>query len=127
MPISFSVDHNHQVVLVRWTGVVSSEELRKHLQAMLSDNEAVNCRRSITDTRQAENLESNFGEILQAFTSIIRPKIPNGTWRAAVILNKPHLHGIGRQFQAAADGLFEISLFSEEHTALEWITQLPPA
>ena len=122
MPITYKIDHNRRVVLVEWSDVVTSEELANHLELMLADQEAINCRRSITDTRPASNTSFDFNAIWGNLMITAKRRVQPGSWKVAVIVNTPHLYGVARQFQAVSDEFVEMSFFADEASALEWVT-----
>jgi TnpA family transposase len=122
MPITYKIDHSLRVVLVEWSDVVTSEELANHIERMLADEEAIDCRRSITDTRQASSTSFDFKAILGNLMNTAKPRVQPGSWKVAVIVNTPHLYGVGRQFQAVSDDFIEMSFFADEASALEWVT-----
>jgi len=122
MTITYSVDPNLHVVFVSWSGCVTKRELADHLNTLFVDEKASAFRRSVTDTRAATNVEFEYSDISKILSSIVKPHLGDESWKAAVIVPKPYMFGVGRQFQALSDGHIEMALFADETSALEWIS-----
>ena len=120
MPISYSVDSERGLIVSRWEGPVTAEDLASHWKKLFSDERALALRRSFADLRGSDLLFS--GADLHRLTSdIVLPELEHGSWKTAIIVDRPVNFGISRQFQNWARLFSDSELFEDEHAALVWL------
>jgi len=122
MAITYEVDASLGVVFARWTGVITAQDVASYLTALMSDEKARTCGRSLADVRECEIRIA--GPVLAGLMrSAVRPILAG--WTAAVLVSKPAQYGAARQFQVLTEKFMRTAVFTDEAAAREWITPAP--
>lgn len=120
MPIDYTIDRDNGIVLVTWSGDVTIDELRRHLNAMLADPEALALRRSLSDVRRATLLFTG-AELASLVATVLTPTLGNAGWKLALIVAQTAQYGMSRQFHVFAGPSSKSSIFFDRETALAWL------
>lgn len=124
MPIEYHVEATLGVVFERWTGVITARDVSEHLKALLSDKQALACRRSLADIRECE-IQLSGTDVGAATKAIAEPALRGQAWTTAILVQRPVEYGLARQFQALTDTFITTAVFTDESAAREWITPGP--
>ena len=120
MPISYSIDTVRRMIVSRWSGVVTTDDLTIHWRKLFTDDEALAVRRALSDLRGAE-LQFSGDDVQRLTTGLVLPVLEKGPWKTAMLVDQPANFGVGRQFQNYAQMFHNSSIFTEESAALEWL------
>ena len=120
MPISYSVDSDRRLILSRWDGVVTENDMLAHWRKIFSDKAALAVRRSLSDLRGVDLQVS--GDNVRILTSqLVQPVLEQGPWSTAMIVDQPVILGIFRQMQVYSRMPESTQVFTDESAALEWL------
>ncbi len=120
MPISYSVDRSHRLVLVSWTGDVTARDVRTHWKKMLADPEALSIARSLADLRSC-NLLVTGRELWSLVDEVVTPRLEGRLWKTALVIARSEQYGVSRQYQVFAERYSTDEIFEDYDKALEWI------
>lgn len=123
MPIHYAIDRERDIVRVVWTDRVDDAAFAAHLQKMLSDPEALRCRRSLSDLRGAE-LTMLGAQLKTRLRGSAAPMLGDSPWTVAILVKSPAQYGTARQFEAFAEGIARNAIFHDEAEALAWLEQM---
>lgn len=126
MPIAYIVDHDRNLVIETWTGDVTRAELAAHWQTLLTDPAALAVRRTVVDLRQSTPL-INGRDISDLIAGIVMPHLGNRHWITALVVDKPVMFGISRQYQALAERYSRDAIFHNIDDALAWMQGQGPS
>lgn len=120
--IHYHVDAAGGVVHETWSGVITGDVLLAHWRRCLGDPAVLAVKRTLIDLRDCE---VRFGgeEWLRMIESALLNRPDLGGWRSAIVVDKPYLHGIARQFLGHAAGLTHGELFEQPDQAVTWLTR----
>jgi hypothetical protein len=128
MPISYSIDVERRLVLTRWEGLVTAGEMEAHWKRLFADEVALAIRRSLADLRGAD-LRFSADDLRRLTDELVRPLLEKGAWKTAMVVDRPKVFVVSRQFQKYAHKLAQdlaainsgSRIFTDESAALEWV------
>ena len=121
MPISYRIDSDLGVVFEEWVGTIAPDEVRAHWTRMLSDPQALRCRRSLADLRRL-NVTLPWSQ-LSSISRIIFPMVGPGRWRIAEVVANEAQYGRVMQFKATTESIATHAIFYGVDEALAWLLQ----
>jgi hypothetical protein len=122
MPISYSIDTQHGVIVEVWVGDVFARDLADYWRGYLQSPEVLALRTTLVDLRQATLLFSG-RELEGLIRTIVDPILKGRDWRTAIIVDEPAQFGVTRQYQVFAERYSSDAIFSDRESALRWLTQ----
>ncbi len=120
MPISYSIDHLRQLVLVSWTGDITARHVRAHWKKMLADPEALAAGRSLADLRNCNFLLSG-SELSSLVEEVAVPRLEGRKWKTALVIARSGQYGVSRQYHVFAERFSTDAIFEDYDKALDWI------
>lgn len=130
LPISYSIDSAHNLILEVWQGTVTAADLRKYWQAYLADPQVLALRRTLVDLRGAD-IQFNGRELSELVSTVVVPALKGQDWRTAIVVDQPVQFGVSRQYQVFAEFFSTDSIFDNFDQALQWLRNdsqsVPPA
>lgn len=121
MPIGYRIDRELGIVVTTWAGKITAATAETHYQAMLRDEEALSCGKSLADLREA-NLELTGFEFKEVITKTVLPNLGSRRWVSAILVQKPYQFGVARQYDAFASTYSFNSIFYDYDEALNWLS-----
>lgn len=120
MPISYAVDGALGLVRERWDGEITADEAGAHWRRLVADPEALALGRSLVHLRSL-SLRSRGSDAIAVAREVVAPALAGVRWRAAALVSRPDQLGLSRQFQALADRMVELAIFTDEAEAVRWL------
>lgn len=120
MSLSYRVDAENRLLLVRADGPITLESFRLHWKEVFTDREAMNCSRVLVDVRGAE-IKFAGPEIMELTRSVYAPKIRGRRFRVAVVVDGMLQFGVARQLQMVADAEHTHRVFFDRDEAMDWL------
>jgi len=120
MGITFKVDDARGIVFADWTGDITVEDIARYWAALLSDQPAMACGRSITDLRNC-TMQFTGEELRKLAQGILEPAMKGRNWKTAVIVRNPLHYGVTRQHEMFSEGFMQTNVFYSEDLARVWV------
>ena len=120
--ISYQVDAAGGLILETWSGVITRDVLLAHWRQYLADPAVLAIKRTLVDLRDCD-VQFSGEEWLRLIESCVLNRPDIGGWKSAIVVDKPHLHGIARQFLGHAAQLAHGELFEQPDQAIAWLTR----
>ncbi len=125
MPITYAVDKTRNIITETWSGAVDADTLGAFWRALLDDPDAMNCRRTLVDLRNAEMVFSG-SELSDLVRTIVVPGLGDRKWASALVVGAAAQYGRSRQYQAFADMYSTDAIFNDLHAAEAWLLKQEP-
>jgi hypothetical protein len=95
MPITYTIDHDKQLIYETWTGEVSAADLAAYWENYLSNPAVMAIRRTVVDLRAATLAFSglDFDSLIQ---QIVLPILGERKWISAIVVGNPVQQGLHR-------------------------------
>jgi hypothetical protein len=126
MPITYSIDHNQNLIMEVWTGEIQAVDLANYWKRYLVDPDVLAIRRTIVDLRQAVILFNGL-DMNRLIRSIVQPMLAGRDWKTAIVIEKPLQLGISRQYQVFAERYSKDAIFHSLEEARNWFNDLDSA
>lgn len=120
MPITYTIDHDKNLIYETWTGEVHSAELADYWKKYLMDPDVLKIRRTVVDIRECVIgfRGSDFDGHIQ---SIVLPVLQGRKWTTAIVVARPAQFGVSRQYQVFAERYSRDAIFGSIAEAEKWI------
>ena len=122
MPISYTIDHEQQIIVEVWTGDVSAADLATYWQRYLADATVMAIRRTLVDLRGC-TITFSGEQLTHLIESIVTPILGGRAWRTAILVERPTQYGVSRQYQVFAERYSHDAIFHNYDEALCWLLQ----
>jgi len=119
MPITFTVDHAQGIVISRYAGHVTADDLTDHFRAMIADPDALGTGRSLADLTALEQM-CGPDDLAIAIERIVEPDVRTRGWRLALVVTTPEQFVAARQIQMFS-GHTEAAIFAAAAAATTWL------
>lgn len=120
--ISYHVDAAGGLIFETWSGVITRDVLLAHWRECLADAAVLAVRRTLVDLRDCD-VHFSGAEWLRLIEGCVLNRPDLVGWKTAIVVDKPHLHGIARQFLGHAARLTHGELFEQRDQAVAWLTR----
>lgn len=120
--ISYHVDAAGGLILETWSGVITRDVLLAHWRQCLADPAVLAVKRTLVDLRDCD-VQFSGEEWLRLIEGCVLNRPDLLGWKTAIVVDKPHLHGIARQFLGHAARLTHGELFEQPDQAATWLTR----
>lgn len=120
--ISYHVDAAGGLILETWSGEITHEVLLGHWRRFLADPAVLAVKRTLVDLRDCD-VHFSGEEWLRLIEGCVLNRPDLSGWKAAIVVDKPHLHGIARQFLGHAARITHGELFEQRDQAVAWLTR----
>lgn len=120
MPIERRIDHERQLVLGTWSGIIGMPQLRDALERLIADEALMAVGRSLTDLRDVQ-FSISTADIRDSELGIIAPRLGAKKWRIAMLVRDELQYGICRQFLSLTSAHVTGEVFTVESDALAWV------
>jgi hypothetical protein len=122
MPISYTIDHERQIIVEAWTGDVSAADLATYWQYYLADATVMAIRRTLVDLRGC-TITFSGEELADLIERIVTPILDERAWRTAILVEQPVQYGVSRQYHVFAERYSHDAIFHSYDEALCWLLQ----
>ena len=122
MTISYVVDHQRDIIVETWTGNVDAAALGAHWHKLLADPDAMACRRTLVDLRNAL-MDFSGSELSDLVQTIATPALVDKKWVTALLVGDSAQYGKSRQYQAFADMYSTDAIFTDGDAAEAWLVR----
>ena len=123
MPITYTIDHNQNLIMEVWTGEIQAVDLANYWKGYLGDPDVLAIRRTIVDLRQAVILFNGL-DMNRLIRSIVQPILAGRDWKTAIVIEKPLQLGMSRQYQVFAEKYSKDAIFHSIEEARSWFHHL---
>ncbi len=124
MPITYTIDHDRQLITEVWTGEIQASDLAEHWKrCILGCLEVLAIRRTIADVRQAVIL-FNGSDMNYLIQTLVLPILAGKDWKTAIVIEKPLQLGMSRQYQVFAERYSKDVIFYTMEEAQNWFHNL---
>lgn len=120
MSLSYTIDEEKRLLLVRADGPVTLDSFRQHWTEVFADPEAMKCSRVFVDVRGAE-IQFAGAKFMELTRSLYAPTIRGRRFRVAVVVEGALQFGVARQLQMVADAEHTHRVFFDQDEAMEWL------
>lgn len=120
--IRYHVDAACGLIHETWSGVITRDVLLSHWRQYLADPAVLAVKRTLVDLRDCE-VRFSGEEWLQLIEGCVLNRPDLGGWKSAIVVDKPYLHGIARQFLGHAGQIAHGELFEQPDQAAAWLTR----
>lgn len=122
MPISYTIDHEQQIIVEVWTGDVSAADLATYWQRYLADATLMAIRRTLVDLRGC-TITFSGEQLTHLIENIVTSILGGRMWRTALLVERPTQYGVSRQYQVFAERYSHDAIFHNYDEALCWLLQ----
>jgi hypothetical protein len=120
VPISYSIDRQHNVILETWVGEIRRTDLENHWKPYLEDPEVLAIRRTLVDLRKC-TIRFTGAELTDLVSGLVLPAIGGRDWKTAMVVEHPVQFGVSRQYQVLAETYSTDCVFSDLSVAIAWL------
>lgn len=120
MPITYTTDIARRLVLSKWTGHISVDDVRAHWIALFDDADVVASKRILADVTEARVTFAG-AELGRLLREIVAPKVQGERWVNALVVARPDQYGTSRQFSTFNEQLGVDAIFYDCDEAMGWI------
>ena len=120
--IHYHVDIAGGLIHETWAGVITRDILLAHWRVCLADPAVLAVKRTLVDLRDCD-VHFSGEEWLRLIEGCVLNRPELGGWKSAIVVDKPHLHGIARQFLGHAAQIAHGELFEQADQAVAWLTR----
>jgi hypothetical protein len=124
MPISYSIDTRHNIILEVWRGDITASDLARYWRNYLADPTVLSIRRTLVDLRDTSFQFSGI-EFKRLITEIVNPILQGQQWITAIVVDKVAQFGVARQYQVFAEHYSKDAIFYDYEKALQWLLEQP--
>jgi hypothetical protein len=120
MPITYTIDHDKQLIYETWTGEVSAANLAAYWEGYLANPDVMAIRRTVVDLRAATLAFSglDFDSLIR---QIVLPILGERKWISAIVVGNPVQHGVTRQYHVFAERYSKDSIATTIAEAESWV------
>lgn len=118
--IDYSIDDAYGVIFETWHGAVTRDVLLAFWRGFLTDARVLALKRSLVDLRDCE-IRFSGEEWVRMIESCLLGKPQIQGWRVAIVVDRPQVHGIARQFLGNTADVTHGELFEHSDQALAWL------
>lgn len=122
MPISYTIDHERQIIVEVWTGDVSAADLAMYWQRYLADASVLALRRTLVDMRGC-TITFSGDQLANLIETIVLPILGKRVWRTALLVEHPVQYGVSRQYHVFAEYYSHDAIFHSYDEAVCWLLQ----